>query len=435
MGYREDYLVGIRKARLASFVLLLTCFATLLVLFVILGNSDYIYIVAAIVIAVHLALWWFIYKRILLSEADFFERVAEDMYAIHFRLRTFETAVRHISDGVVIVSEEDDLVLVNKTVRDLFNAYEGDLDVSRYDEYAVGFSEKLERKAILEAANENLPTETISVDGQFYKIGYVALVPEKGKWRGAVAVISDVTESTNADRMQSDFIANVSHELRTPLTSIISYAETLMTGNVEEEEKAREFLEIIVAQANRMNGHIKELRDHASMDYMELTLNLANNDLPSLAKMVIKTLGVLAREKSIVLNRIFDKDLTLSVEMDRDRIEQVLMNIIGNAIKYTEEKGRVDVDIISGQNCVQIVIIDDGIGIPEEDLSRVFERLTRSNPARTRGIEGMGLGLAISKQIVEAHGGTISIESKYGRGTTVTVSLPTIKGRGTPGIL
>jgi len=435
MGYREDYLVGIRKARLASFVLLVTCFAAMLVLFVLIENREQLYIAAAINIAVHLVLWWIIYRRILLSEAEFFEAVAEDMHAVHFRLRTFESAVRHISDGVVIVSEDDDLVLVNKTVKTLFFADDDELYGSLYDEYAAGFSEKLERKAILEAANENLPPETIYVNGQYYKIGYVALVPEKGRWRGAVAVISDVTESTKAERMQSEFIANVSHELRTPLTSVKGSAETLMTGSVEEAAAVKSFLDIIVSAADRMSGLIKELMDISSTNYAEYVPNLSENDLPSLVEDSIKNLSGIAQEKSMVINSMFDKGKSLVIEMDRVKIGQVLTNILNNAIKYSDEKGRIDVDIISGQNCVQIVITDNGIGISEEDLARVGERFYRGDKARSGGKEGWGLGLAISKQIVEAHGGNIGLKSKSGRGTVVTVSLPTSKVRGVPGIL
>ena len=132
---------------------------------------------------------------------------------------------------------------------------------------------------------------------------------------------------------------------------------------------------------------------------------------------------------------MFSDDLRINLEMDRGRIEQVMLNILGNSIKYTEEKGRIDVDIISGLNCVQIVISDNGVGIPEEDLAHVFERFYRVDKARTGNTGGTGLGLAISKQIVDAHGGTIGIESKVGRGTTVTVNLPISKTRGTPGIL
>ena len=435
MGNRDDYLVGIRKARLASFVLLLTCFAAMLVIFVLLQDREQVLAAAAVIIAAHIVLWWFIYRKLLISEGEFFEEISEDMYAVQFRLRTFETAVRQIRDGVVIVSENDDLVFVNDTVRGLFVAYEDDLDTLRYDEYASGFSEKLERAAILEAAKESHPSETINVDGKFYKIGYVALVPEKGKWRGAVAVISDVTESTKADRMQSDFIANVSHELRTPLTNVKTYAETLMTGTVEDKETTQRFLEIIVTETDRINILIQDFKNLASMDYMELVLDMAESDLPSLVRMVIKTLELDTNKKSITVNYMPDPNLKITVEMDRIKIEQVIKNILGNAIKYTDEKGRVDVEIISGHNCVQIVITDNGMGIPEEDLSRVFERFFRSEKARTGGIGGTGLGLGISKQIIEEHGGSIEITSKYGRGTTVTITLPMNTGRGTPGIL
>jgi len=407
----------------------------MLVVFVLLADRELIFVAAAAIIIAHVALWWFIYRRILLSEAEFFEAVSDDMYAVQFRLRTFETAVRQIRDGVVIVSEDDDLVFMNETVKRLFPAFEDELDISRYDEHASGFSAKLECAAILESAKENRPSETINVDGKFYKIGYVALVPEKGKWRGAVAVISDVTESIKADRMQSDFIANVSHELRTPLTNVKTYAETLMTGTVEDEETVNEFLDIIVTETDRINKLIEEFKNLASMDYMELVLDMAESDLPSLVRMVVKTLELDANKKSITVNYMPNPDMKITVEMDRIKIEQVIKNILGNAIKYTDEKGRVDVEIVSGQNCVQIVITDNGMGIPEEDLSRVFERFFRGEKARNDNTSGSGLGLGISKQIVEEHGGSIEIESKYGRWTKVIVSLPVNKGRGTPGIL
>ena len=435
MRYRKDDLIGIRKARLASFVLLLACAAALVVILVLEEDKKLAYIASAIVIAAAVVSWWFVYRWIFFGEAEFFDALSDDVNAILHRLRTFESAVRQIGDGVVIVSEDDDLVLVNETAKRLFAAFDSDLDGSSYDEYAAGFSEKLERATILDAAGEGCPPETITVNGQYYKIGYVALAPEKGRGRGAVAVISDVTESTNVDRMQSDFVANVSHELKTPLTSVKSYAETLMTGAIEDGEQMREYLNIIVTEADRMNSLVIGLMDLARLDYSEPVFKTPSSDLPTLVSVTIKKLDMVAKKKSLTVIRLYEDDMRLSVEMDRGRIEQVLLNILGNAIKYTNEKGRIDVDIISGQNCVQIVIADDGIGIPEEDLPRVFERFFRVDKARTEIVSGTGLGLAISKQIVEAHGGNISIESKYGSGTTVIVTLPAGKARGVPGIL
>lgn len=436
MNYRKDDLIGIRKARFASFVLLFAGFVAMLVNFIVFsGNQTTIYIVSAIIIAALLICWWFVYRRILYEEAAFFERVAVELRLLNHRLRMLESAIRGIGDGVIIVADDGEFVIINETVKKLLAAFDSDLDGARYDEYAAGFSEKLECAYILTAAREGGPSELVNVDGQIYKIGYAALLPEKGKGFGAVAVVSDVTENTKAERMQIDFVSNVSHELKTPLASVRGYAETLMDGSVDEKETELEFLSIIVAEADRMDRLVKELLYLASVDVNEPAAEPEESDLPSLIKMSIKKLEKLAGEKSLTVNQMFSDALSIGIEMDRDRIEQVIVNILSNAIKYTDEKGRVDVDIISGQNCVQIVISDNGVGIPEKDLPRVFERFFRVDKSRTGKMGGTGLGLAISKQIVDSHGGAMSIESKFGRGTTVSVSLPMSKNRGTPGIL
>ena len=287
----------------------------------------------------------------------------------------------------------------------------------------------------MSAAGEGRPPETINISGQVYKIVYVALASEKGQERGAVAVISDITESTKTELMQTEFVANVTHELKTPLTNVKSYAETLMSLADGDEKTDKEFLNIIVSEADRMDRLIKGLLYLTNVDYSEIKMDTTESDLVLLVKMSIKKLDMSAKKKIQSVNQMFADDLNMIIEMDRDRIEQVLLNILSNAINYTDEKGRIDVDIIPGQNCVQIVISDNGAGIPEDDLSHVFERFYRVDKARTGNTGGTGLGLAISKQIVDSHGGTISIESKLGRGTSVTVSLPTAKTRGTPGIL
>ncbi|MCL1897110.1 MAG: cell wall metabolism sensor histidine kinase WalK, partial [Clostridiales bacterium] len=214
MKHRKDDLLGIRKARFASFVLLLICFAAMLVVIVLAAEKTQAYIASVAIIAALVASWWFVYRHILYREAGFFGSLAAEIRDVHHRLRMLESAVRQIGDGVVIVADDGDFVLVNETAKRLLTAFDGDLDGPRYDEYAAGFSGKLERSAILEAAQENRQAELISVGGQYYKIGYVSLIPEKDRGQSAVAVISDVTEYTNVENMQSEFIANVSHELK-----------------------------------------------------------------------------------------------------------------------------------------------------------------------------------------------------------------------------
>ena len=480
MGHRKDDLIGIRKARFASFVLLLVCFAAMLIIRELAAGQAQAFTAAAIVIGALIFAWWFAYRQILYDEAIFFEEFAEDMRSVYRRLRILESTVRQIEDGVVIVAEEGGLVLMNETVKRLFTAVDTDIDGPAYDEYAANFSDKLERAAILTAAREGSAPVTICVEGQYYRIGCIPLAAEKDRGRGAVAVISDVTESEKAEKMQVDFISNVFHELMTPLASVKSYAETLKDGSVDDEGLRGEFLGIIVSEADRMEKLAKSLLFLARQEYGGGGTKMVPGDLLSLVRMSIRKLDMAAKEKSITVNKLFDELIDeqdgqdgrdefpdgqdgqdghgelnneqgglqdempdgqrdgkrrVIVEMDRDSIESVVQNVLGNAIKYTGEKGRIDVDIISGQNCVQIVITDNGAGIPEEDLARVFERFFRTDKARSGKTGGTGLGLAISKEIVDAHGGTISIESKLGRGTTVTVSLPIAKTRGTPGIL
>jgi two-component system sensor histidine kinase VicK len=401
----------------------------MLVVFVVLGSGMPAYIASAIIIAALIVAWRVYFWRIFYSEAEFFDALATDLN----RLRRLEAAVRKIEDGVVIITENKELILINETAKKYLAVVDGDLDGSRYDEYAADFSGKLARSMILDAAKEGKPPVTIEMKEKTFRIGYVAVRSKKEELLGAVAVISDVTDRTNLENMQIDFVANVSHELKTPLTSIRGYAETLMTGAVDDEEMIKEFLSIIVSCADDMDSRIRKQLFYSRTKYTGIRIDASEEDLTALVRMSMKKLDIVARKKSLTLFQMF-ADKRVPIEIDRDGIEQVMQNILGNAIKYTDEKGRIDVDIIQDKNCVQIVISDNGMGIPEDDLSRVFEPYYMVDKSRAGNREGSGLGLAISKQFVDAHGGSISIESTLGLGTTITVSLPTSGLRGTPGI-
>ena len=432
---RKDDLIGIRKARFASFVLLIVCFAAMFVVLVLSAASLNAYIAAVVVLAALIIFWWFFYRRLLFSEAAFFDALTADMRTVNTQRRILESTVKHTPDGAVIVSEDEEFVIVNEAAKSLLAMFDGDTDVASYDEYAAGFNKNLTRAAILEAAKENRADETFESGGQHYKIRYITLAPEKGWGGGAVAVIADVTEYTNVENMQKEFVANISHELRTPLSSVKAYAETLLMDTGSDPDTMEEFLGIIVAEADRMTQMVENELSWSWLDEKGATINASETDLTALVKQAMGArLEELAKKKSITVNRMF-ADKRLNIEIDRALIQRVLTNVLENSIKYTDEKGRIDVDIIPSQNCVQIVISDNGAGIPEEDLSRVFERFYRVEKSRTRDIEGTGLGLAISKKIVEMHGGTIGIESQVGEGTRVIVTLPTTRSRGTAGIL
>ncbi|MCL2492711.1 MAG: cell wall metabolism sensor histidine kinase WalK [Clostridiales bacterium] len=350
------------------------------------------------------------------------------------RVSLFETAVSRTGDGILILDAEGNFLFINEAAKQALGVTASDIEAGRYDEVVSGFSVKLQRESILNAASEGDTEERVNFAGGIYRVRFRRLQQE-GARAGTVCVISDITESYKAEDMQTDFVANVSHELKTPLTTVKSYAETLLSGGTSDPGVTREFLEIIDSEAARMGRLVSDLLLMSRLDDSRQHIEMTDGDLALLTRSVIQKLDGPARSKDLALNRMFDEALTVQILMDRDRMEQVIHNILSNAIKYTDEGGRIDVDLLPAANCVQIVISDNGIGIPEEAQARVFERFFTVDKARSRRLGGTGLGLAISRQIVEGHGGSIGLESKYGEGTTVTVMLPVAHGRGMPGIL
>ncbi|MDR1796215.1 MAG: cell wall metabolism sensor histidine kinase WalK [Clostridiales Family XIII bacterium] len=350
-----------------------------------------------------------------------------------FQQSMLETAVRQINDGIIILDADGQFALINEAAKQTLGVTTADLEMGHYDEVVSGFSEKLQREAILNTASEGISEVQVAHGGGIFRLRFTGL-KLSGQEMGALCVISDITESFKAEDMQTDFVANVSHELKTPLTTVKSYAETLLAGGLEDAKMSREFLEIIDSEADRMGRLVRDLLLMSRLEDKEHKWDFAENDLAMLIKTVMKKLDGPARGKQLTVNRMFDEEAVEPVDMDRDRMEQVIHNILSNAIKYTNEKGRIDVDLVPAGNCIQIVISDNGVGIPEKDQARVFERFFTVDKARSRSLGGTGLGLAISKQIVEGHGGTIGIESKAGKGTTVTVTLPKAWSRGERGI-
>jgi len=230
--------------------------------------------------------------------------------------------------------------------------------------------------------------------------------------------------------MQMDFVANVSHELKTPLTTIKSYTETLLDGHVDDLATTRKFLEIIDSETDRMTRLVRDLLQLSRLEHKQEQMHKQGANLTELVKTAITKVMLQARGRNQQLNSIFDENIVAGVFIDKDRIEQVLLNVLINAIKYTEDGGRIDIDLQLVKNEAYLTVKDNGIGIPPEDISRVFERFFRVDKARSRALGGTGLGLAISKQIIEEHDGKISVESKEGQGTKVTIMLPLVSYRG-----
>ncbi|MFC4324129.1 ATP-binding protein [Litchfieldia salsa] len=242
--------------------------------------------------------------------------------------------------------------------------------------------------------------------------------------RGAVAVLRDMTEERRLDKLRTDFIANVSHELRTPIAMLQGYSEAIIDDIASSEEEKKEIVKVIYDESLRMGRLVNELLDLARMEAGHITLNKDEVNIDQFIEKIIRKFQGLAKDKEIKLTTSKSEQTVGSLVLDPDRIEQVLTNLIDNAIRHTKEQGSVTLNIMSQENGILFDVSDSGSGIPEEDLPFVFERFYKADKARTRGRSGTGLGLAIAKNIVDAHQGEISVHSKINEGTTFTFFLP-----------
>jgi two-component system phosphate regulon sensor histidine kinase PhoR len=223
--------------------------------------------------------------------------------------------------------------------------------------------------------------------------------------------------------MRVEFVANVSHELRTPLTSIQGFIETLKDGAINDPEKAHHFLKIIEKQSNKLNNLIEDLLRLSKIESQEITMNLQTINLRDLLDKTISEFeGKISQKEQQVKINIPPQFPLLKV--DPEQIELVLRNLLDNAIKFTPGKGEISISALEREKDIYIEIADSGMGISAEHLPRIFERFYRVNKDRSRKLGGTGLGLAIVKHIIQAHQGTIGVESKPGKGSKFFFNLP-----------
>jgi two-component system sensor histidine kinase ResE len=242
--------------------------------------------------------------------------------------------------------------------------------------------------------------------------------------RGAVAVVRDMTEERRLDKLRKDFIANVSHELRTPISMLQGYSEAIVDDIAETEEEKKEIARIIYDESLRMGRLVNDLLDLARMEAGHITLHEQSVTIMPFTERVASKFAGVAKEKKISIQFESEVERERELSIDPDKIEQVLTNLIDNAIRHTPGGGEVTVSLNRNTQGYLFFVQDTGSGIPEEDLPFVFERFYKADKARTRGKAGTGLGLAIARNIVEAHGGHIQVQSKLDQGTTFTFFLP-----------
>ncbi len=327
-------------------------------------------------------------------------------------------------EGVIAVDTRDHVVLMNEPARALFAVGAGrgerkplleiirnaDLqsvlgDVRRTDEHAVS-----RREIVLPGAAER----TVQVNAVPLVLGHDDV--------GVVMVVHDVTELRRLETIRREFVANVSHELRTPLTAIHGYLETLLGGGLEEPEHARKFLEIVFRHTERLGRLLDDLTDLSNIELGRVHLQIDRVPVADVVESVLAIMEPRAAAGRVALTADVPGDLP-TVAADHDRLAQILINLVDNAVKYTGSGGRVAVAACAVPGGVELTVTDTGVGIPRADLPRITERFYRVDKARSRELGGTGLGLAIVKHLVIAHGGELQIQSEPGRGTTVRFTL------------
>lgn len=334
--------------------------------------------------------------------------------------------INQMGDGLIAVDNEGYIIHVNPTFIRMLRINQMYITRPIYDEIVGKYNENLTLKNI-KKKNISHGSEIIKLENKdILRANFVYLKNDKEEVKGLILVLQDITEHEKLDTMRKEFVANVSHELKTPITTIKSYTETLIDGAMDDKEICGSFLSVIDKESDRMARLVSDLLQLSRMDHKKNNFNLSRFDIDNLIKDIVNKLDISFKEKNHIIKMgLCDKNIIING--DKDRIEQVIQNILTNAIKYTPNNGIVSINIREENEQAMISIKDNGIGIPEKDVSRIFERFYRVDKARSRDMGGTGLGLSIAKHIIEQHGGDISVKSEVGKGTEFKIKLPVDK--------
>lgn len=336
------------------------------------------------------------------------------------RLRTL---IENMGSGLILIDSKGYITLINRSFKDTFQVEATDFLYRIY--YEAFF-----HKEVVELIEEIFMTEEkvrrqlnllLNIERKHFEVYGAPIISNNEQWHGVVVVFHDITELKRLEQMRKDFVANVSHELKTPMTSIKGFSETLLDGAMEDSHLREHFLNIILKESERLQALINDLLDLSKTEQDGFTLNITKVDMKEILNDVVLMLNGKAEEKDISL--ISKLEDIVFIEGDYDRLKDVFINLINNAIMYTQSGGEVVVSLKSLKDQMKVIVKDTGIGMRQEEIPRIFERFYRIDKARSRNSGGTGLGLAIVKHLVEAHNGYIDVKSEVGIGTCFTVTL------------
>ena len=345
----------------------------------------------------------------------------ENLNEVTRQKKQIETILQHMTDGIIAFNLEGEIIHINPAAIKLLKITE---NKKNFNDIFKDIDTDINLEKIIYLENWTTSEKKINIQDKYLKVFFASFKNELDRPAGVIVLIQDITEHVKLDNMRKEFIADVSHELKTPLTSILGYTETLSNSTYDPEMQEK-FLKVITSESVRMTKLVNDLLTLSKYDNEETKWEKTEFNLGDLVKSCQENLQIeIDRKKQNI--ECFVTANVPTVYADKDGIERVVLNILTNSIKYTEEGGTIKIYVGFVYNDAYIKIIDNGIGIPEKDLERIFERFYRVDKARTRKMGGTGLGLSIAKEILDKNSGRIDIKSEVGKGTEVVITIPTI---------
>ncbi len=360
---------------------------------------------------------------------DLSTKVKEAQETTEAERQRLDSVLKHMSEGVLATDRRGKVIIINTRALDLLGMTQEEA-VGKSIMKVLNLGEKFNFRQLLETTDDLI----LNIDDKENRIttilqGKFSIIQrETGFISGLVCVLSDITEQEKNEQERRNFVSNVSHELRTPLTSIKSYVESLQEGAWQDEDIAPNFLQVIATETNRMTRMITDLLNLSRMDQGRMQLELEYVSMNALFNHILDRFDMVLQSeeyqgKNYSITRDFTKR-TLWVDIDQDKMTQVIDNIINNALKYSPDGGTITCRLMETHNSVVLSVTDEGLGIPRKDLMHIFDRFYRVDKARARSMGGTGLGLAISKEVLNLHGGNIWATSVENKGSTFFISLP-----------
>lgn len=348
-------------------------------------------------------------------------RLQEAQSTTEAERRKLASVLSNMTDGVIATDRKGKIILINDPALDLLHdTHESTLN--RPIASVLGLDQEYSFEDLIHMK------EPVNLDFSKNELPYVlranfsVIQKETGFVNGLITVLHDITEQEKIDMERREFVANVSHELRTPLTTMRSYLEALADGAWRDENIAPTFLNVTQTETERMIRLVNDLLQLSKMDSQEYDLNLEFVEFNKFFARIIDRFEM-SKSRNVEFVRLLPEK-SYFVDIDTDKLTQVIDNIISNAMKYSPDGGNIRFGFTAHDHMIRVMISDEGMGIPKENVGRIFDRFYRVDRARARSMGGTGLGLAIAREMIEAHGGKIWAESEEGQGTTIFFTLP-----------